>query len=435
MPNSARSNAPFSRSAFRASSPTSTQCDIPLGQVGLWWNNGAATFRDASGVDHVAASLNSLPVFGAVCKTAVALPACTYDNGTLGVGATLTANAVGIGGAIGGVTPGLNAVVLVDQQVSTLQNGLYTVTALGTASLPRILTRLVGFDTFDTIIDGAIVVVQTGTSAGLVYEQTDTVATVGTDAIEFALASSAVTFAAVNTALAAANATIDINSQALTGVKSVAYKSTTTLTIATGAVTATQSIHALDTESAAASDDLDTISGMVIGNWYRFKIVAAARNVVFKHGTGNLLCWGNQDITLDVTADSAAVYYDGTNGQVFPAGLATAPRTGATAPTFTGTTPVAAFNATALFSGTGQSSSGQVITTTDNQTMTLNQCAGMLFISATHGPYYIASNTAVTGAPAVLTIYGTAPTTDAGSYKIINGLTPVGTVSSHTHSA
>lgn len=83
---------------------------------------------------------------------------------------------------------------------------------------------------------------------------------------------------------------------------------------------------------------------------------------------------------------------------------------------------------TPVFSGTGQSSAGQVITTTDNQTMTLNQCAGMWFLSATHGPYLIASNTAVAGAPAVLTTYGTAPTTDAGTYKIVRSLA-VGSVS------
>ncbi len=98
--------------------------------------------------------------------------------------------------------------------------------------------------------------------------------------------------------------------------------------------------------------------------------------------------------------------------------------------TFTGTTPTASLNLTTpVFSGTGQSSAGQVITTTDNQTMTLNQCAGMWFVSATHGPYLIASNTAVAGAPAVLTIVGTAPTTDAGAYQILKGFTPVGTVS------
>ncbi len=77
-----------------------------------------------------------------------------------------------------------------------------------------------------------------------------------------------------------------------------------------------------------------------------------------------------------------------------------------------------------VFSGTGQSSSGQVITTTDTQTMTADQCAGMWFVSATHGPYLIASNTAVTGASAVLTTYGTAPTTDGGTYKILRSTTP-----------
>lgn len=98
------------------------------------------------------------------------------------------------------------------------------------------------------------------------------------------------------------------------------------------------------------------------------------------------------------------------------------------APTFTGQVPGQAVNyGTPVFSGTGQTSAGQVITTTDNQTMTLNQCAGMWFVSATHGPYLIASNTAVTGAPAVLTIYGDAPTTDAGTYKILTGVTPTGT--------
>lgn len=100
----------------------------------------------------------------------------------------------------------------------------------------------------------------------------------------------------------------------------------------------------------------------------------------------------------------------------------------AAAQTFTGTAPSFAENfATPAFSGTGQTSSGQVITTTDNQTMTLNQCTGMWFISAEHGPYMIESNTAVTGAPAVLTIYGTAPTTDAGTYKILKAGTPAGT--------
>ena len=83
----------------------------------------------------------------------------------------------------------------------------------------------------------------------------------------------------------------------------------------------------------------------------------------------------------------------------------------------------------------GFATAGQVVTTTDNQTMTLNECAGMWLIAATQAPCLVVSNTAVTGAPAVLTVYGPAPTTDAGTYKILRAPTPAGTVASHTHTA
>lgn len=100
--------------------------------------------------------------------------------------------------------------------------------------------------------------------------------------------------------------------------------------------------------------------------------------------------------------------------------------------TFTGTSPLGDLNlASPAFSGTGYATAGQVITTTGNQTMTLNQCAGMWFIAdalASTAPVLIVSNTAVTGAPAVLTVIGTAPATDAGTYKIVKDLTPVGSV-------
>lgn len=104
------------------------------------------------------------------------------------------------------------------------------------------------------------------------------------------------------------------------------------------------------------------------------------------------------------------------------------------APTFTGTAPVSDLNlATPAFSGTGLTAAGQVITTTSTHTMTLNQCAGMWLIPATGATpvMLILSNTAVTGAAAVLTVQGSA-STDAGAYKIVKSLTPVGTNSAPT---
>lgn len=80
-----------------------------------------------------------------------------------------------------------------------------------------------------------------------------------------------------------------------------------------------------------------------------------------------------------------------------------------------------------IFSGTGLTAVGQVITTTDNQKMALNECAGMWLVSATQAtpPNLIISNTAVAAAPAVFTVQGSA-NTDAGAYNVVASV-PSGT--------
>lgn len=90
---------------------------------------------------------------------------------------------------------------------------------------------------------------------------------------------------------------------ALTGVSA--------LTITSGAVTVTGNRHTIDTEGAASSDDLDTISGGAAGMLLWLRSTAAARNVVIKHNTGNILCPGGADITLDDLNEFALLWYDG----------------------------------------------------------------------------------------------------------------------------
>ncbi len=72
----------------------------------------------------------------------------------------------------------------------------------------------------------------------------------------------------------------------------------TELAISSGVITATQSHHTIDTESDAATDDLDTINGLVANQLYFFYPANDARTIVFKHGTGNIECIGNGDIIL-----------------------------------------------------------------------------------------------------------------------------------------
>ena len=70
------------------------------------------------------------------------------------------------------------------------------------------------------------------------------------------------------------------------------------LIIATGAVTQTQSVHTIDTESDAASDDLDTITIATDMSMLLVTLENAARIVTLKHGTGNLNLPDDADIVM-----------------------------------------------------------------------------------------------------------------------------------------
>lgn len=83
----------------------------------------------------------------------------------------------------------------------------------------------------------------------------------------------------------------------------------TELTIASGAVTATRGFHTIDTESDAASDDLDTVNGGEDGDVLVIRANHTDRTVVAKDGTGNLAL--NGDCTLDASSDTLTLIYDG----------------------------------------------------------------------------------------------------------------------------
>ena len=84
--------------------------------------------------------------------TTTALPANTYNNGTSGVGATLTANANGALSVDSTLTVVGNR-ILVKNEVTQANNGVYVVTQVGSAGTPYILTRAADFDTVGTGVD------------------------------------------------------------------------------------------------------------------------------------------------------------------------------------------------------------------------------------------------------------------------------------------
>lgn len=72
----------------------------------------------------------------------------TYDNGTAGVGATLTNADTQAALVIDGITLSLNDRVLIYQQANTAHNGVYTVTDVGSASTNWVLTRSTDTDSY-----------------------------------------------------------------------------------------------------------------------------------------------------------------------------------------------------------------------------------------------------------------------------------------------
>src|SRR3972149_3276601 len=78
------------------------------------------------------------------CATAAALPAVTAAGS--GVGKTLTADAVGVL-TVDGIATFLNDRILVKNQVTGANNGIYLCTTEGTAGVAFVLTRATDFDT------------------------------------------------------------------------------------------------------------------------------------------------------------------------------------------------------------------------------------------------------------------------------------------------
>lgn len=87
------------------------------------------------------------------------------------------------------------------------------------------------------------------------------------------------------------------------------------LTISGGIVTigSNFSYLSIDTEAAGASDDLDTINGGNEGDVLFVKAANAAHTVILKDGTGNILCTGSVDLSLDNSEDLALLHFDGAN--------------------------------------------------------------------------------------------------------------------------
>ena len=316
----------------------------------------------------------------------------TYSNGSSGVGATLTNSGAQAAFAVDGYTASLNDRILVKNQTTQTQNGIYTVTTVGSGSTNWVLTRAIDANTPTGLNNATLYITNGTTNAGTAFTQTTATPTIGTNNIVFVQASGTGTYTA-GTGL-----TLSTNVFSLTAVGTPGtYGSSTTVPVIT-----------------------TNASGQVTG----VTTPSIAFPVTSVSGTGS-------GISVTPTTGAVVVSNTGVTSNVAGTGITVSGATGAVTITnngvvsfsagTTGLTPNTATTGAVTLAGTLAAGSGGTGTTTA-------PTAGQLLVGVTGGtytPYTVATGT------------GISTTTGSGTFQINNtGVTSLaGTAGNITASA
>jgi hypothetical protein len=137
-------------------------------------------------VDLVTAGINFHPP---VVAASVSNLSVVYNNGTSGIGATLTADTNRAFSTLDGQTVSVGGRVLIKDQTTQLQNGIYTLTTVGSGSVPWVLTRTTDADNSvaGEMANGDVIFATGGTvNAGKTFVNSSTgTITIGTTAITY----------------------------------------------------------------------------------------------------------------------------------------------------------------------------------------------------------------------------------------------------------
>lgn len=111
----------------------------------------------------------------------------------------------------------------------------------------------------------------------------------------------------------AGNEIFDVDTDGDTTVHGLLNLTRSDATIASGVITPTSSFVLVDTESAASTDDLDTITGTREGDILILGTKNSGRDVTVKHNTGNLRLAGGADFTLARIRSKITLIYNGSD--------------------------------------------------------------------------------------------------------------------------
>ena len=142
---------------------------------------------DAANKDYVDAVKQALDIKDSVRVATTANLGAIYNNGTSGVGATLTGSSNGAI-SVDGVSPTTNDRILVKNQSTATQNGIYKVTTVGDVSNAFVLTRTIDNDSSSEMTGGCFTFVEEGSTnadSGFVLSNVTGSATLGSTSLNF----------------------------------------------------------------------------------------------------------------------------------------------------------------------------------------------------------------------------------------------------------
>ena len=229
-------------------------------------------------VDNVTAGIN---FHESVHAASVSNLSTIYNNGTSGVGATLTADTNRAFSTLDGESVVVGQRVLIKNQTDSKQNGIYTLTTVGSGSAPWVLTRATDADNnpVGEMKTGDFVFVINGTanaSVGYINNSTANPIVIGTDNISYT------EFSAGKTVVAGSGLT-----EATPGTLSIETGAITSAMIADGAIVdADVNASAAIAQSKISGLTSDLAAKAPIANpTFTGTVTVAASGVAFTDGT------------------------------------------------------------------------------------------------------------------------------------------------------